>query len=295
MPSTLNIDEKTRINEALLAKYDRSNSAGKVWRFSDTGYEGMDGYCRLKRVLHFHQVPEQVDAQTKFVFIRGHLTELMMEPVVRALHPGMILHPFDHAPLQYTHPIHGWTVQGRPDGLVWPNTVLEFKSVNADSVLNKPHESHECQVMITMMVIDSFLGEYSSRHPATGTIYYDKAGREFCVDPWTVTTDGRLGRIIDELTLLDAGYNRPDYLQLRILELQPTDLAAAVCNESIFPRRLPNNNKFPCHWITRKGEGFCGYYHLCWGSRPAPVRYTGPRRATLRSRRPRRPALPAAA
>lgn len=272
MPSVLNYDEKTRINDALLAKYDRSNSSGKVWRFSDTGYEGMEGYCRLKRVLHFHQVPERVDNTTKFVFIRGHLTELVMEPVVRMIHPGLIVHPFDHAPLSYTHPIYGWTVQGRPDGLVWPNTVIEFKSVNADSKLDKPHESHECQVMITMMVLDQLLGEYSRNNPATGNIYYDKAGREFCVEPFRVTTDHRINKIIDELTLLDRRYGQDWHL--------PPDTKLDMDTNCLGLRdlRLPKGDHFPCHWITRKGEGFCGYYELCWGTRPAPVRYTGPRR-----------------
>lgn len=305
MPSTLNHDEKTRINEALLAKYDRSNSSGKVWRFSDTGYEGCEGYCRLKRVLHFHQVPETVDSNTKFVFIRGHLTELVMEPVVRLIHPGLIVHPFDHAPLQYTHPQHGWTVQGRPDGLVWPNTVIEFKSVNADSVLTKPHESHECQVMITMMVIDRFLGEYSSQHPATGTIYYDKAGREFCVEPFTVTTDNRINKIIDELTLVNNAYNRSDYDQLNVAidehgnSRKPTsaELSVIIQNPAIMPARMSTADRFPCHWITRKGEGFCGYYELCWGARPAPVRYAGPRKASKprapRKRRTDQTSLPA--
>lgn len=286
MTSVLNMDEKTRINDALLAKYDRSNSSGKVWRFSDTGYEGMDGYCRLRRVLHFHQVPEQIDTQTKFVFIRGHLTELVMEPVVRMIHPGLIVHPFDHAPLAYTHPEHGWTVQGRPDGLVWPNTVIEFKSVNADSKLDKPHESHECQVMITMMVLDRLLGEYSHTSPATGNIYYDKAGREFCVEPFRVTKDHRINKIIDELTLLNHRYGSE-------LNLWVPGVTLNLVETPLIPLRRDDNNHFPCHWITRKGEGFCGYYELCWGNRPAPVRYTGPRRSprpegsSPRSRRPR--------
>ena len=270
MPSTHDMTEKTAIIDALLAKYDRSNSTGKIWRFSETGYDGMEGYCRLKRVLSFHQVPIDVDAQTKMVFIRGHLAELQLEQVVRMIHPGLVMHPFDHQPLRYNSP-RGWSVQGRPDGIIWPNTVVEFKSINADAKLDKPHESHECQVMLTMWVIDKLMQCTGQHQRADGRLYYDKAGREFCVEPFHVEQDGRMDAIIRELDYLHENYGKIDFKPL---------VEHAGIDGDLLKERREKPDKFPCHWITRKGEGFCGYYHLCWGDRPAPIRRrtTAPRR-----------------
>ncbi len=269
MPSIHDMTEKTAIIDALLAKYDRSNSTGKIWRFSETGYDGMEGYCRLKRVLSFHQVPTVMDQQTKMVLIRGHLTELMMEQVVRLIHPGLVMHPFDHQPLRYDSP-RGWSVQGRPDGIIWPNTVVEFKSTNADAKLDKPYESHECQVMLTCWVIDQILANVN-HYPSSSKLYYDKAGREFCVEPWRVDRDGRMDAILRELDYLHEHYGNTDFAPL---------VANARIDGGLLMERREKPDKFPCHWITRKGEGFCGYYHLCWGDRPTPIRRrtTTPRR-----------------
>jgi hypothetical protein len=270
-----NDDTRHAILDGAISHFCRDNRIDDGrWRFSDAGFEGMDGYCRRKRVWHHFGFAEKRTTQNLLTLARGHLAEERALQVLNLWKP-VLAHPFDHqGGLTITLP-SGGTMGGRMDFLLPPFTAGEIKSISADAILKEPHQLHVCQLVLNMFALSRTWN--TSGHD--GMLCYFPEGRELDVQIFDIPPQMDLLKLlIDETDMLDVNF--------AACRLDP--LTGEILNEDeqVVPNPgLVNNSKFPCQWATRKGKFTCGYYKDCWPDNPVQV---GPHRP-VRAVKPRAP------
>lgn len=252
-------DMKSLILTALTAKFEKHIQGDGTWHASESGYEGMDGYCPRRRVLHFHGIPEKVDDMQKLVFMRGHLAEEMAIMVLRhAYGKRNIKH--NPWPNSIQVPLaDGVTISVTPDSLIncgkngrtyrW--RLVEIKSVGVDSKLDGVKLNHRCQANMQMYALKS-LKKDKKYQTDEMTVYYERVGRQFDITPMDVSYDESLTQQLYEETIKLA----TDF------KVKPVMRDGTVMQELLPPYMSPA--RFPCIWATAKYRMRCGYFDLCY-------------------------------
>jgi hypothetical protein len=113
---------------------------------SQCGYQGLEGYCRRKRLLN-HFKPENIeeDEDLQKVLIKGYFTELAYKQIVRDIHKERV-----YTKVTWNFNLNGIPIRVDPD--IWIpalQKIIEIKAVK--KIPEKPFEHHRIQVGIQIL------------------------------------------------------------------------------------------------------------------------------------------------
>jgi len=236
-------DEMDRISR------DERRSVG-ILSMSQSGYYGMPGYCRRKRILAAYGVPSQWSETHKRVLARGYIVEwLVVNLVLKKLYPrgkhNYIIPMINTNYRQVGHPDYE-----RPD---W---IAEIKGISVDKVLDGPQLPHVCQ-------LNQYLGY---RKKKAGRLYYFKDGREFRLVRYDIMFDQNLfDKCESEAQHLHDRYLRGEDFgdEGCFKEGVATDYVLEKIQKHQIPEPLPKI-EYPCVWWTRQYQMRCQYFDWCW-------------------------------
>lgn len=251
---------RQEILDRLYEKYLKDNRVTGTWRFSDCGYQGMDGYCRRKRVLKFHGFHGNITDTQKRVFLRGHMAEMLMLESLKLKWPNIVYQPFPEGIELKIPKRPDIRFAGRTDFLVLPYLVIDGKNISVDARLDGVRDGHKCQVMLTMAGLKQMFGE---GYNPDGMVYYQREGRAFDISIFYVAYNSQMIQVlVNEVVELQDKYGAELPMVVGVPEVSRID----GCSDPV---------KYPCSWWNKKeGRLKCDFFTQCWPNFTEPPKKT---------------------